>query len=164
LVTSVASGTVTTSGTSWTPALTKNIGYDSGDRKSWVEELDTTGTTQALTQYSYSPWNRPLCTAERMNPAAFNTSLNPCTLGTQGANGPDRITFYVWEYAGLPSWEIHGYGTGFQQNTVTYTHTTEGQLQTLTDAKGNVFSCVYDPFEQLIRSCYNSSLTAYKPP
>ena len=77
-----------------------------------------------------------------------------------GSNGPDRITYYVHESAGLEDREINGWGTNWQQETVRYTHTTNGAVSTITDAKGNVTAYAYDAFQRPTRVCYVSSASA----
>jgi RHS repeat-associated protein len=160
LVSQVTLGTVNPDGSGWTPAQSVLTTYDSANRKYSDELVDGSNTPQGLTQYSYDTANRPLCVAVRMNPAAYGSLSDACTLSTQGASGPDRILHYVHEYAGLEDRETNGWGTAYQQDTVHYTHTTNGQVLTITDADGNVTANAYDGFARLVRTCYNSSGTA----
>ena len=66
--------------------------YDANAR-AVTSKLSGGATTYALTQASYDAIGRADCQAVRMNSAIFATITTPaCTLGTQGAFGPDRIT------------------------------------------------------------------------
>jgi hypothetical protein len=74
-----------------------------------------TSSDTTLTQTSYDSVGRPICTAQRMNPAAFGSlPSDACTLGTQGSYGPDRISVTTYEraatgqaFSGMGSQEEH---------------------------------------------------------
>ena len=61
--------------------------------------------------------------------AAAFASLPPgaCVLGTQGSDGPDRVTRKVYDVWGEVLQVQRAYGTSSQQNEVTYTYTPEWQ-------------------------------------
>ena len=125
--------------------------YDARDHKI-VERASSGGTTYMVTQYSYDVVGRLECTAQRMNPAAFGSlPASACTLGTQGAEGPDRITRNVYDPAGQLLKVQRGYGTPLQQDYVRYAYTPNGKQASVTDANGNTATMAYDGFDRLRR-------------
>ncbi|MFT3808425.1 MAG: RHS repeat-associated core domain-containing protein [Micropepsaceae bacterium] len=127
------------------------------------------GVTQAVAQTSYDAAGRPECSALRMNPAVFGALPgSACTLGTAGANGPDRISKVVYDAADQVLQTIRAFGTALQQIEVTATYTSNGQTATVADAKGNLTTYVYDGFDRLSRRRYpvvsgsGSSTTDYE--
>jgi RHS repeat-associated protein len=159
LIDSRSLGTVNPNGSGYTALQIQPIGYDSAGRKNY-EALSDGSTTYAVSQYSYDSAGRLSCTAVRMNPAIFGSLPAACTLGTAGSFGSDRITHYVWEYAGALGWAQTGYGTALQRDEIRYTRTNNGQLATVTDAKGNVTSYTYDGHDRPLKTCYNASLSS----
>jgi RHS repeat-associated protein len=139
--------------------------YDALDRKvletSWGStDGGATWVQSGATQYSYDPVGRPLCTAVRMNPAAWSplpvTACDMPTVPTAGAYGPDRITKNVYDDAGQLLKVIKAYGQTtanglpqLQQDYVTYTYTDNGKQKTLKDANGNLTTYTYDGFDRL---------------
>ena len=106
--------------------------------------LATTAPT-ALTQISYDSRNRESCTAVRMNPAVFaSPPADACALGTQGADGPDRITRKTYDSEDRVLKIQRAYGTGLQQDYATYTYTADGLQETMTDARGYTARMAYD--------------------
>ena len=72
-------------------------------------------TVVSVTQINYDVYNRPVCTAVRMNPAVYGTisGTDACALGTTSATyGPDRITKNVYDAAGqlVQTWQALGTG------------------------------------------------------
>jgi RHS repeat-associated protein len=108
----------------------------------------------ALTQFNYTNRNQPLCTTVRMNPATFASPPGACTLGTQGSDGPDRITRNVYDAAGRISQAQSAYGTALAQTTAAYTYTANGQVATLTDARSYMTTYEYDGFDRLKKRRY----------
>jgi len=156
---STSYGSVDPSTSVFTPRRIEIVGYDGAGRKATDKLQDGGGTNFAITQYSYNGAGKLDCMAQRMNPATFGSlPSSACTLGTAGSYGNDRITHYVWEYAGLLGYTQSGYGTASQRTDVSYTHTRNGQVETMTDAKGNVTSYTYDGHDHLVRTCYNTIL------
>jgi YD repeat-containing protein len=92
------------------------------------------------------------CTALRMNPAAFGAlPASACTLGTQGSQGPDRITKSVYDDAGQLLKVQKAVGTALQQDYATYAYSANGKPVRLTDANGNPASMTYDGFDRQVQ-------------
>ncbi len=122
--------------------------YDAMNRK-LTDKVSgvTSGTATAfgLTQYSYDSAGRLECTALRMNPAAYGSlPASACTLGTEGSNGPDRITKTIYDDAGQVLQIRKAVGTSVEIADVTYSYTDNGQIEELVDANGNKAKLEYD--------------------
>ena len=143
-VASTEVGTADADGSNFASLQQTTTGYDPAGRK--VKDTVTAGgTTFGLTQYSYDPANRATCAAVRMNPAAFgNLPASACSLGTQGPDGPDRITRTTYDEVGRSASVTNGYGTPDAAVDVRANYTANGQVQTATDAKENVTTYGYD--------------------
>ncbi len=141
--------------------------YDTSGRK-LTETESSNGTAYTLTQYNYDSQGRVLCTAQRMNPAAFGSLPDACTLGVQGTQESDRITYTTYDPLGRPlqiqkaygtplayTYAIYTYYIGAQQSvsdsngTVVLTFNGAGPLQSVTDADGNYTYYAYDNLSQL---------------
>jgi len=159
---STSYGSVDPSTSAFTPRRIELVGYDSAGRKTSDILQDGSGTSFAVTQYSYNGAGRLDCTAQRMTPSTWGSlPSSACTkVTTPGSYGDDRITHYVWEYAGLLGYTQSGYGTTAQRTDVSYIHTLNGLVNTMTDAKGNVTSYNYDGHDRLLRTCYNTALAS----
>jgi RHS repeat-associated protein len=128
------------------------------------------GTTWAVNQYSYDSVNRPECSVVRMNPAIFGSlPASACTLGTTGANGPDRITKQTWDTQNRLTKTTLAFGTAAQQDEVTATYTDNDRVATQADAMGGLTTYEYDGFDRLKKVRYpdsvvrtNSSSTDYE--
>lgn len=109
-------------------------------------------TPAGVTQFAYDAANRATCMAVRMNPATYGSlPSDACTLGTQGANGPDRITKTVYDLAGQTISTIRGLGSPEQQTYATYTYSANGKQATILDARNNLSTLQYDGFDRLCR-------------
>lgn len=116
-----------------------------------VAALVAGGTTYSLVQTGYDAASRPLCVATRMNPAAFGSLPSACTLGAQGADGPDRIVKMLYTNADQVSQVLAAFGTSLQQSERTITYTANGLQATLSDALGNLTTFEYDGFDRTRR-------------
>lgn len=131
--------------------------YDNVGRK--IKDVRSAGgTTFAVTQYSYDTDSRLVCTAVRMNPAVFNSlPSDACTLGTQGSNGPDRITKNVYDAAGQLLQVREGVGTSIEAAEATYSYTSNGKRRYIIDANGNRAELSYDGFDRQLKWVFPSS-------
>ena len=138
---------------------TATTAYDVQGRK--IRDTAGVGTAAVtVTQYSYDAASRPLCTAVRMNPAVYGAlPASACTLGTEGTQGPDRITRNVYDAAGQVLRIERAVGTPLAQNYVAYTYTANGKQATVTDANGNRASLTYDGFDRQVRWTFPSKMT-----
>lgn len=135
--------------------------YDAANRKLTETVYGSDLQAVALTQYSYDSVGRLECTAQRMNPAAFGSlPASACTLGSQGVDGPDRITKTVYDAAGQALQVRRAVGTTLEQANVTYTYTGNGQVETLIDANGNRTLYEYDGYGRLERWRFPSTAVA----
>lgn len=116
------------------------------------EAVSAASVTHTLVQRTFDQRGRLECEARRMNPAAF-TSLpgSACTLGTEGAYGPDRITRNVYDAASQLREVQRAYGTSLQQNYASYTYRPNGQRETVKDANNNLSTFEYDGFDRLAK-------------
>ena len=132
--------------------------YDSNGRPV-VQKLVSGSTVYALTQTSYDALGRPECTAQRMNTAAFGSlPSSACTLGTAGSFGPDRIVKTFRDAAGQVTKTTSALGvTGVEADDVTTSYTSNGLVQTVTDAENNKTTYVYDGHDRLSQTQYPSA-------
>jgi RHS repeat-associated protein len=123
-------------------------------------------TIHSVTQVNYDVRNQPVCTAVRMNTAAYGAvPADACTLGTEGTQGPDRITKNTYNAAGqltevIRAFNIttaNGFPTTLQQSYARYTYTANGLKATEKDANGNLTTLEYDGFDQLKKLRYPST-------
>ena len=96
--------------------------YDLLDRKLQDRKKGSDGAIETLTQYGYDSFGRLDCTAIRMNKAAYGSLPgSACTLGTQGANGPNRITKNGYDAADQLLSVTEAFGTPEEAVEATYT-------------------------------------------
>jgi RHS repeat-associated protein len=137
----------------------ETFGYDAAGRKVWSRVAGPDGTTASFSDYSYDAAGRLLCTAERMNPAAFSPAP-ACTKSAQGEFGSDRITFNGYDPSGKLIQIRKAYGTPLEQAYATYTYTPDGLRQDVTDANFNRAQLSYDGFDRLTTWTFPSLITA----
>jgi YD repeat-containing protein len=128
--------------------------YDLMDRKT-VERKKSGTATYALSQYSYDALGRLECTAVRMNPATYaSLPVSACTLGTEGSDGPDRITRLTYNAASELIKTTVAYGTSMQADDETNSYTANGKLATVTDGENNRTTFEYDGHDRLAKTRY----------
>ncbi len=132
--------------------------YDSNARPV-VQRLVSGGTTYALSQTSYDALGREECIAQRMNTATFGSlPSSACTLGTSGSFGPDRIVKTFRDSAGQVTKTTSALGvTGVESDDATATYSSNGLVQTVTDAENNKTTYVYDGHDRLNQTQYPSA-------
>jgi YD repeat-containing protein len=166
-VVSVQAGTVSCTSACDTANLTLTVlqqsdtTYDS--RRYPIRETTYKGTTTyAVTDRSFLDRGLADCTTVRMNLAALPaaSATGACTLGTQGTQGPDRITKNLYDAAGELTSVQKAFATSLQQIYVGYTYTANGKQQTVTDANGNKAQFVYDGLDRLSQWQFPSKTTA----
>ncbi len=138
--------------TGFTVLSSAETSYDVMSRK--VKELSkgSGGGITGVMQYSYDAVGRLECTAVRMNAAIYaSLPASACTLGTEGTNGPDRITRNVYDAAGQVLRVQKAVGTPLQQDYATYTYSPNGKQLSVKDANGNLASMTYDGHDRQTR-------------
>ncbi len=115
-------------------------------------------TVVSVTQVRYDGDGRTLCTAVRMNPSAYGAlPADACALGTEGSNGPDRISYTQYDNVGQIIEVDQAYGTAVQRAYARYTYTADGLKQTERDASGNTTQYEYDGFDRILKVDYPST-------
>ncbi len=142
----------------FSPVLAAETLYDANARPV-VGKLVSGSTVHALSQTGYDALGRPECSAQRMNPALFGSTLPAaCTLGTQGTGtndfGPDRIAKTFYDAAGRAYQTRTALGTADEANEATATFTVNGQVQTVTDGENNKTTYEYDGHDRLLNTRY----------
>jgi RHS repeat-associated protein len=113
---------------------------------------DDANTKFAVTQMSYDSLNREQCSAVRMNSAAWNSlPSSACTQGTAGSQGPDRISRKHYDTESRVIRIEQGIGTSLVRDYATNSFTPNGQMASMTDARGFKASMVYDGFDRQTR-------------
>ncbi len=103
-------------------------------------------TDYSVTQMSYDGLNRNTCTAVRLNLSSLPTDA--CTPGDPGPDGEDRITRQHYDSEGRVERVEQGVGTSLARDYATYTFTPNGQVASMTDARGYKASMLYDGFDR----------------
>lgn len=123
------------------------------------------GATLRVSQQSYDTEARPECVAQRMNSATFGSL--PASACTQAAGGYDRISKAYYDSYGRINKKEAGVGTSLSQDEIV-TFTNNGQIQTITDARGKVTTYEFDGLDRLKKVRYpnktgsGSSTTDYE--
>jgi RHS repeat-associated protein len=154
------------------PLAAVDVTYDSNAR-AVTQKLSSGGTAYALTQASYDSLGRVDCSAVRMNTAIYGSlPASACTLGTQDAFGPDRITKMAYDADSRPTKATVGYATSDAADERTLTYSDNGQVTTLKDAENNLTTIEYDGVDRVAKVRYPlpakganaSSTTDYEQP
>jgi uncharacterized protein (DUF2147 family) len=94
----------------------------------------------------------------RMNPAVYaSLPASACTLGTQGSDGPDRITKNVYDAAGQLVQVREGVGTSIEAAEATYSYTLNGKRDQVIDGNGNRAQLIYDGHDRQTRWVFPST-------
>lgn len=138
--------------------------YDEMGRK-LRDTVKVGSTVEQVTQYSYNAMGALDCTAVRMNPASLpSPPPHACTQAAepgQGSFGPDHITRRIYNLGTGRLEQIRrGVGTPIEQVYVSYTHTANGQVATVTDANGGTARYAYDGHDRVRRWVMSSPTTA----
>jgi len=142
-----------------TPLSRADLTYDS--RRNPVREtVSASGTAYGVVDRSFDDQGRLECEARRMNPAAFGAAPSACTLGTQGTQGPDRITRNIYDAAGQLLIVQRAYGTPLQQNYAAYSYSPNGKQTSVTDANGNRAEMTFDGYDRQRRWIFPSKTAA----
>ncbi|MBV8685926.1 MAG: RHS repeat protein, partial [Alphaproteobacteria bacterium] len=146
---------------------TVDTAYDPLDRK-LSERVSGANGPESLTQMRYDLAGRLLCTAVRMNKAAFGAQDDACAFAPTGSQGPDRITKNEYDAAGqlVAVWKAWGVTTavGFpealQQRYAAYEYSQTGQRKAIIDSNGNRAELRYDGFDRQNRWVFPSPSVA----
>jgi len=127
--------------------------------------VGTSTTPSQVSQISYDNVLRVSCTAERLNPSVFAAlPASACTLGTEGTDGPDKITNNTYDLTGAILKQTSAYGTTVQADDVVNTYNaSNGTLATSADGKGNKTSFTYDNLNRASKTCYPTASSGSVP-
>lgn len=143
--------------TGFTVLSSVETSYNHAHQKTKAVIKGSDGIAISAAQFSYDNLGRLDCTAVRMNPAIYDSlPASACTLGTEGSQGPDRITKNIYDAAGQLLKVQKAFGTSLQQNYLTYTYTDNGKQATVKDASGNLASMTYDGHDRQTRWTFPS--------
>jgi RHS repeat-associated protein len=125
-----------------------------------TQTLTSGGSAYALIQFSYDALGRLDCQALRMNRSAFTPlPTSACSLGTEGADGPDRITQTLYDQAGRYTQTREAVGvTNEVADERILTYTDNGLVATIKDAENNLTTYQYDGFDRLSKTLYPTPL------
>ncbi len=161
-------GTVPNESSTALTILTRtDLSYDSR-RYAIREAVSAGGTTHRVTDKAYDDRGQLICTAVRMNPAAFGQMPGACALTTTGPQGPDRIGVNVYDTEGRVTQEWRAYGittaNGFpatlQQVYASYGYSPNGKRTSVTDANGNRAEMTWDGHDRQRRWIFPSASAA----
>lgn len=132
---------------------TSQVTFDSR-RNPTRTTLTASGQTISVADASFNDRGQVQCQTVRMNMASLPT--NACSLGTEGAHGPDRITKTIYDDAGQVLQIRKAVGTPIEIADVTYSYTPNGQIENVIDANGNRAQLRYDGHDRQNRWVFPS--------
>ncbi len=142
-------------GTTLTILTRTNLSYDAR-RNAIRTAVSASGTTYTVTDKAYDDRGRLVCTAIRMNPAAFGQTPGACAHTALGSEGPDRISVNVYDTESRVTQELRAHGTALQQTYAGYGYSPNGKRTSVTDANGNRADFRYDGHDRQIRWVFPS--------
>ena len=139
--------------------------YDAYGNKSMEKVTGSDGVIAAVTQTSYDGYDRPICTAIRMDSSQWLNQADACTPQTTATVGPDRVSKTYYDNLGRVIQQWEGVGTSTAAAVATRSWTADGKLQYMIDADGNRAQMVYDGFDRLHCWIFPSKTapTSYNP-
>ncbi len=127
--------------------LQTDITYDGSGNK--TQEMNSVGgIVKTVTQFSYDPVDRLICTAVRMDPAQWGSQTDACNPQLTGPDGADRVTRNEYDAAGQLLKIQKAVGTSLSQDYATYTWSLNGKRSSVKDANGNLAAITYDEFDR----------------
>jgi RHS repeat-associated protein len=143
--------------------------YDPTTGLAIAQQVYDGSTIKAVTHKSYDLALRPLCVAQRMNPAQWATPTDACGAQSVGPDGPDRIVKTTYDYAGAVLKTTSAYGSSAARDErVNVYSATDGTLTSAADANGNLTTYEYDGLQRLVKTRFpnpsssGSSTTDYE--
>jgi len=136
-------------GAAFTVKKTVNYSYDPYGNKRQESVSGSDGVVAAVTQYSYDGYDRPVCTAVRMDSSQWGNQTDACTPQTTATVGPDRVSKIYYDNLGRTIQQWEGVGTSVAAAVATESWTADSKLQYMIDANGNEAQMVYDGFDRL---------------
>jgi len=136
-------------GAAFTVKKTVTYSYDGYGNKSRETVAGSDGVVAAVTQYSYDAYDRPVCSAVRMDSSQWLTQTDACTPQTIATAGPDRVSKNVYDSLGRVIQQWEGVGTSVAAAVATKSWTASSKLQYMVDADGNKAQMVYDGYDRL---------------
>ena len=134
--------------------------YDAHRNPARVTTSDSSATPYLVTDHAYDDRGLLTCETTRMNQAAFGSlPVDACQLGTEGTQGPDRITRNVYDVAGQLLQVRRAVGTSLEQGYATYAYTPDGKRSDVIDANGNRAHLAYDGFDRQSQWQFPSATT-----
>lgn len=140
------------------PAETVTTAFDAKARKI-KDVLSSGGTQYAMTQYGYNNRDLLVCIAQRMDPAQWAGQTDSCTPQLTGPNGPDRVEQRGFDVVGRVVDYHRAFGTAAASHDYV-SFTPNGQVETVTDGKGNKTTYEYDGHDRLKKTRYPDPATA----
>ncbi|PVM90312.1 RHS repeat domain-containing protein [Caulobacter endophyticus] len=129
------------------------------------QALSVGGSTVSVGQYGYNAVGLLQCSALRMNPATFGAlPASACTPATEGVDGPDRITYNVYNSVDrlIEAWS--GWNTPTPVREAKYTYRPNGTLSFVIDAKDNTTFLVADGFDRIATTHFPPSAVGQLQP
>jgi RHS repeat-associated protein len=141
-------GQTDTAWAAFVPLQEVNTVYDSNARPV-TTRLAAGGTTYAVSGTFYDSLGRVDCAVQRMDLSGFGL---PAAVSCGAATG--RIARTTYDALGRVYEQVSAYGTPEQATDATYAYTSNGQVQSVTDAEGNKTSYGYDGFDRRYATLY----------
>ena len=134
--------------------------YDDFGRKIAEGVATQDGNITNLKQFSYDLYGQLDCETQRLNTDLFQSPLPDACTTTEGEQGFDRVTRYVYSrpYGQLIE-EHRGVGTSLAQTYATHHYDDYGRRWGLTDANGNRTEYAYDHYNRIERAYFPDKAT-----
>nr|WP_275950713.1 RHS repeat-associated core domain-containing protein [Croceibacterium selenioxidans] len=122
------------------------------------QKLRHNTTDHQVIDTRYDSLGRVQCTILRMDTASWGTLPSSCSpTQTNGAHGPDRVTYNTYDALGRVKMVTSGYGTSAAANDRSLTFTPNGNVATVKDAENNLTTYEYDGHSRLVRTLFPST-------